>query len=316
VLLERDLKPLDILTRKSFENALTMVMAVGGSTNAVLHLLAIAKAANVALSLADFQQASDRVPLLADLKPSGKYVQEDLHGVGGTPAVMKYLLERGYLHGDCMTVTGRTLEQNLSDAQPLTRGQQIIQTVETPILPRGHIRILTGNLAPQGSVAKITGKEGERFTGTAKVFDSEEAMLAGLEKGEIGKGHVIVIRYEGPKGGPGMPEMLTPTSAIMGAGLGADVALLTDGRFSGGSHGFIIGHITPEAQEGGPIALVRDGDRIVIDAVACEIRVDITEKELTTRRAAWTAPPLKATTGVLSKYVRLVKPASEGCVTD
>src|SRR5688572_3139360 len=234
VLLERDLKPLDILTRQSFENALTMIMAVGGSTNAVLHLLAIAKAARVPLALTDFQRASDRVPLLADLKPSGKYVQEDLHGVGGTPAVMKYLLGRGYLHGDCMTVTGKTLEEKLADAAPLARGQQIIQPLDTPILPRGHIRILTGNLAPDGTVAKIPGTEGERFAGIAKVYDSEEAMLAGLEKGEISKGHVIVIRYEGPKGGPGMPEMLTPTSAIMGAGLGADVALMTDGRFSGG----------------------------------------------------------------------------------
>ena len=230
VLLERDLKPLDILSRRSFENALTMVMAVGGSTNAVLHLLAIAKAARISLSLDDFQKASERVPLLADLKPSGKYVQEDLHGVGGTPAVMKYLLERGFLHGDCLTVTGRTLEQNLAEATPLTSGQQIIQPLEAPILPRGHIRILTGNLAPRGAVAKITGKEGERFEGVAKVYDSEEDMLAGLERGEIHRGQVIVIRYEGPKGGPGMPEMLTPTSAIMGAGLGADVALLTDGR--------------------------------------------------------------------------------------
>ena len=316
VLLERDLKPLDILSRKSFENALTMVMAVGGSTNAVLHLLAIAKAARVSLSLDDFQKASDRVPLLADLKPSGKYVQEDLHGVGGTPAVMKYLLERGFLHGDCMTVTGRTLEQNLADAAPLTSGQQIIQPLEAPVLPRGHIRILTGNLAPDGAVAKITGKEGERFEGVAQVYDSEEEMLAGLEKGEIRKGQVIVIRYEGPKGGPGMPEMLTPTSAIMGAGLGADVALLTDGRFSGGSHGFIIGHITPEAQDGGPIALVRDGDRIVIDSLTCELRVELSDSELARRRAAWTEPPAKATSGVLSKYVRLVKSASEGCVTD
>ena len=316
LLLERDLKPLDILTRRSFENALTMVMAVGGSTNAVLHLLAIAKAAGVPLALADFQRASDRVPLLADLKPSGKYVQEDLHGVGGTPAVMKYLLGRGYLHGDCMTVTGKTLEENLADAAPLKNGQQIIHTIDAPILPRGHIRILAGNLAPGGSVAKITGKEGERFTGTAKVYDSEEAMLAGLEKGEITKGHVIVIRYEGPKGGPGMPEMLTPTSAIMGAGLGADVALLTDGRFSGGSHGFIIGHITPEAQDGGPIALVRDGDRIVIDSVACELRLDVGDADLAARRQAWQAPAAKAMTGVLSKYVRLVKSASEGCVTD
>jgi dihydroxy-acid dehydratase len=316
LLLERDLKPRDILTRKSFENAITMVMAVGGSTNAVLHLLAIAKAAGVRLELADFQAGSDRVPLLADLKPSGTYVQEDLHGVGGTPAIMKYLLERGYLHGDCMTVTGKTLAENLSEAKPLATGQQIIHTVENPVLPRGHIRILEGNLAPQGSVAKITGKEGERFTGTARVFDSEEAMLAGLERGEITKGHVVVIRYEGPKGGPGMPEMLTPTSAIMGAGLGKDVALLTDGRFSGGSHGFIIGHITPEAQEGGPIALVRDGDTITIDATACSLTVDISDAELAARRKGWKEPAPRAATGVLAKYVRLVKSASEGCVTD
>jgi len=315
-LLERDLKPLDILTRNSFENALTMVMAVGGSTNAVLHLIAIAKAARIPLELDDFQRASDRVPLLADLKPSGKYVQEDLHAVGGTPAVMKYLLERGYLHGDCLTVTGKTLEANLADARPLQSGQQIIQSIESPVLARGHIRILTGNLAPGGSVAKITGKEGERFTGTAKVYDSEEAMLAGLERGEITKGQVVVIRYEGPKGGPGMPEMLTPTSAIMGAGLGADVALLTDGRFSGGSHGFIIGHITHEAQDSGPIALVRDGDPISVDAVACTLSVDLSDADLEARRRAWTPPPPAATTGVLGKYVRLVRSASEGCVTD
>jgi dihydroxy-acid dehydratase len=315
-LLEKDLKPRDILTRRAFENALTMIMAVGGSTNAVLHLIAIARAAGVPLELADFQRASDRVPLLADLKPSGKYVQEDLHGVGGTPAVMRYLLERGYLHGDVMTVTGKTLEENLDGLPALKSGQEIIQSIENPVLPRGHIRILSGNLAPAGSVAKITGKEGERFAGTAKVYDSEEAMLAGLEKGEIAKGHVVVIRYEGPKGGPGMPEMLTPTSAIMGAGLGADVALLTDGRFSGGSHGFIIGHITPEAQEGGPIGLVRDGDRIVIDAVSCELKVEVSDAELTQRRAAWKTPAPKATSGVLGKYVRLVRPASEGCVTD
>jgi dihydroxy-acid dehydratase len=239
LLLEKDLKPLDILTRKSFENALVLIMAVGGSTNAVLHLLAIAAAARVPLSLDDFQRASDRVPLLADLKPSGQYVQEDLHAVGGTPAVMKYLLERGYLHGDCMTVTGKTLEENLASAAPLSPGQRVIQSIEHPVLPRGHIRILRGNLAPDGAVAKITGKEGERFTGPAKVYDSEEAMLSGLERQEIERGSVVVIRYEGPKGGPGMPEMLTPTSAIMGAGLGKDVAMLTDGRFSGGSHGFI-----------------------------------------------------------------------------
>ena len=315
-LLEKDLKPRDILTRNAFENALTMVMAVGGSTNAVLHLMAIARAAHVALSLEDFQKASDRVPLLADLKPSGKYVQEDLHSVGGTPAVMKYLLERGYLNGDCMTVTGKTLGENIADLPPLSAGQQVIQPVESPVLSRGHIRILRGNLAPEGSVAKITGKEGERFDGTAKVFDSEEAMLAGLEKGEIGKGHVVVIRYEGPKGGPGMPEMLTPTSAIMGAGLGADVALLTDGRFSGGSHGFIIGHITPEAQDGGPIALVRDGDRITVDGASCELHLDVDEAELGRRRTSWTQPAPKVTGGVLGKYIRLVRSASEGCVTD
>ena len=316
LLLERDLKPRDILTSKAFENAMTMIMAVGGSTNAVLHLLAIAKAAGVKLELADFQRVSDRVPLLADLKPSGRYVQEDLHAVGGTPAVMKYLLERGYLHGDCMTVTGRTLAENLESAAHLKPGQEIIHTLEKPVFARGHIRILHGNLAPQGSVAKITGKEGELFSGIAKVFDSEEAMLAGLENQQIGKGDVVVIRYEGPKGGPGMPEMLTPTSAIMGAGLGADVALLTDGRFSGGSHGFIIGHITPEAQEGGPIALVQNGDRITIDAAACRLSVDVSDDELARRRKAWTAPPPKATTGVLAKYVRLVRSASEGCVTD
>jgi dihydroxy-acid dehydratase len=315
-LLERDLKPLDIVTKKSFENALVMVMAVGGSTNAVLHLIAMAKAANIPLSLDDFQRASDRVPLLADLKPSGTYAQEDLHTAGGTPALMRYLLERGFLHGDCMTVTGKTLAENVADVPPLKQGQQVIHPIEKPVFPRGHLRILKGNLAPEGAVAKITGKEGERFSGPARVFDSEEAMLAGLERGEIAKGSVVVIRYEGPKGGPGMPEMLTPTSAIMGAGLGKDVALLTDGRFSGGSHGFIIGHITPEAQEGGPIGLVRDGDQITIDAVACALRVEVSDEELARRRAAWTAPAPKATSGVLGKYVRLVRPASQGCVTD
>jgi dihydroxy-acid dehydratase len=316
LLLERDLKPRDILTPKAFDNALAVVMAVGGSTNAVLHLIAIARAAAVPLSLDDFQRASDRVPLLADLKPSGKYVQEDLHAVGGTPAVMKYLLERGFLHGDCMTVTGSTIEENLAALPALAPGQQIIQPVDAPVLPRGHIRILRGNLAPQGAVAKITGKEGERFSGVAQVYDCEEDMLAGLERGEIVKGTVVIIRYEGPKGGPGMPEMLTPTSAIMGAGLGPHVAMLTDGRFSGGSHGFIIGHITPEAQEGGPIALVRTGDRITIDAAACSLHVDLSEQELAARRAAWTPPPAKVTHGVLAKYVRLVRSASEGCVTD
>jgi dihydroxy-acid dehydratase len=315
-LLERDLKPRDIVTRESLENALTMVMALGGSTNAVLHLIAIARAAHVPLALEDFQRVSDRVPLLADLKPSGRYVQEDLHKVGGTPAVMKYLLERGFLHGDCVTVTGDTLARNLADAAPLAPGQQVIHPVEQPVFPRGHLRILRGNLAPDGAVAKITGKEGERFAGPARVYDSEEAMLAGLERGEIAKGSVVVIRYEGPKGGPGMPEMLTPTSAIMGAGLGNDIAMITDGRFSGGSHGFIIGHITPEAQDGGPIALVRDGDPIIIDASTCALRVELSDEELAARRTAWKAPAPKATSGVLGKYVRLVRSASEGCVTD
>ena len=315
-LLEKDLKPRDIVTRKSFENALVLVMAVGGSTNAVLHLIAMAKAANIALTLEDFQRASDRVPLLADLKPSGTYVQEDLHEAGGTPALMRYLLEKGYLHGDCMTVTGKTVAENVKDVTPLKAGQQVIQPVEKPVFPRGHLRILRGNLAPDGAVAKITGKEGERFSGPAKVFESEEDMLHGLEKGQIEKGSVVVIRYEGPKGGPGMPEMLTPTSAIMGAGLGKDVALLTDGRFSGGSHGFIIGHITPEAVDGGPIGLVRDGDHITIDAAKCEIHLDVSDAELAQRRQSWKAPAPKATRGVLSKYIRLVKPASEGCVTD
>jgi len=315
-LLERDLKPRDIVTSESLENALTMVMALGGSTNAVLHLIAIARAAHVPLALEDFQRVSDRVPLLADLKPSGRYVQEDLHNVGGTPAVMKYLLERGFLHGDCMTVTGDTLARNLADAAPLAPGQQVIRSIEQPVFPRGHLRILRGNLAPDGAVAKITGKEGERFAGPARVYDSEEAMLAGLERGEIAKGSVVVIRYEGPKGGPGMPEMLTPTSAIMGAGLGNDIAMITDGRFSGGSHGFIIGHITPEAQDGGPIALVRDGDHIVIDAATCALRVDLSDQELTARRTAWRPPAPRATSGVLAKYVRLVRSASDGCVTD
>jgi dihydroxy-acid dehydratase len=315
-LLERDLKPRDIVTRESLENALTMVMALGGSTNAVLHLIAIARAAQVPLALDDFQRVSDRVPLLADLKPSGRYVQEDLHKAGGTPAVMRYLLERGFLHGDCMTVTGETLARNLADAAPLASGQQVIHPIEQPVLPRGHLRILRGNLAPDGAVAKITGKEGERFAGAARVYDSEEAMLAGLERGEIAKGSVVVIRYEGPKGGPGMPEMLTPTSAIMGAGLGNDIAMITDGRFSGGSHGFIIGHITPEAQDGGPIALVRDGDRIIIDASKCELHVELSEQELAARRTAWKPPAPRVTNGVLGKYVRLVRSASEGCVTD
>jgi dihydroxy-acid dehydratase len=316
LLLERDVKPLDILTPAAFENAMVMIMAVGGSTNAVLHLLAIARTAGVKLALDDFQRVSDRVPLLGDLRPSGRFVQEDLHAVGGTPALMKYLLEQGFLNGDCMTCTGQTLRENLAAVPGLSPGQEVIRPIDNPVLSRGHIQILYGNLAAQGAVAKITGKEGMRFTGVARAYDSEEAMLAGFERGEIGKGTVVVIRYEGPKGGPGMPEMLTPTSAIMGAGLGRDVALITDGRFSGASHGFIVGHVTPEAQEGGAIGLVRDGDRITIDARTRELTLEVDEGELAARRASWSAPPPKATAGVLAKYVRLVRPASEGCVTD
>jgi dihydroxy-acid dehydratase len=316
LLLERNITPRDIMTRAAFENAMVVVMVLGGSTNAVLHLIAMAKAADVALTLDDFQITSDRVPFLADLKPGGRYLEEDLHKVGGTPSVMKYLLERDLLDGSCLTCTGKTLAENLSSTQVLTSGQDVIHPVEKPIKPTGHIQILYGTLSPTGAVAKITGKEGERFDGLAAVYDSEEDMLHGLECNEIGAGTVVVIRYEGPKGGPGMPEMLTPTSAIMGAGLGGSVALITDGRFSGGSHGFIVGHITPEAQEGGPIALVRSGDRIVIDVRTRRMDLIVPEDELATRRAAWTMPPYKATRGVLAKYIRLVKTASEGCVTD
>ncbi|MEZ4645497.1 MAG: dihydroxy-acid dehydratase [Chloroflexota bacterium] len=316
LLLEQDIKPSDIMTRAAFENAMVVVMALGGSTNAVLHLIAMAKTGGIALTIEDFQAVSDRVPFLADLKPSGRFVMEDLHKVGGTPAVMKYLLDNGYLHGDCLTVTGKTVAENLADVPNLAAGQEIIQPLDKPIKSTGHIQILRGNLAPEGAVAKITGKEGLTFNGTARVYDSEEAMLAGLEAGEIQKGDVIVIRYEGPKGGPGMPEMLTPTSAIMGAGLGKDVALLTDGRFSGGSHGFIVGHICPEAQEGGPIALIRNGDQITIDAQKRTLDVALSDAELAQRRAAWTMPPYKATRGTLYKYIKNVQSASEGCVTD
>ncbi len=315
-LLEADIKPRDIMTRAAFENAMVVVMALGGSTNAVLHLIAMARAVDVPLTLDDFQRVSDRVPFIADLKPSGRYVMEDLHRVGGTPAVMKYLLEAGLLEGDCLTVTGRTLAENLSELPGLAEGQTVIRPLEDPIKPCGHIQILKGNLAPGGAVAKITGKEGERFAGPARVFDSEEAMLVALEQGRIARGDVVVIRYEGPKGGPGMPEMLTPTSAIMGAGLGGDVALITDGRFSGGSHGFIIGHVVPEAQEGGPIALIEDGDRITIDARANTLEVALDETELARRRADWRMPPYKATRGTLYKYIKTVKDASQGCVTD
>jgi len=315
-LLDNDIKPRDIMTRKAFENAMVVVMALGGSTNAVLHLIAMARAVGVELAIEDFQAVSDRVPFIADLKPSGKYVMEDLHDVGGTPAVMKYLLDAGLIDGDCLTVTGRTVRENLEPLPGLTAGQDVIWPLDKPIKRSGHIQILRGNLAPGGAVAKITGKEGDKFSGPARCFDSEEDMLKALEQGGIAKGDVVIIRYEGPKGGPGMPEMLTPTSAIMGAGLGSDVALITDGRFSGGSHGFIIGHVVPEAQEGGPIALVQDGDIVVIDAARNLIEVEVGEDELARRREAWRMPPFKVDAGTLYKYIRLVKDASQGCVTD
>jgi dihydroxy-acid dehydratase len=315
-LLELDLKPRDIMTREAFENAMVVVTALGGSTNAVLHLIAMARSVNLDLTIDDFQRVSDRTPLLADFKPSGQYVMEDLHRVGGVPAVVKLLLAEGLLNGECVTVTGKTLRENVQDLPGLQADQKIVRSISDPIKPTGHIQILRGNLAPEGAVAKITGKEGLTFTGPAKVFDSEEDILHGLERNEIAKGDVIVIRYEGPKGGPGMPEMLTPTSAIMGAGLGKDVALITDGRFSGGSHGFIVGHVTPEAQEGGPIALLRNGDRITIDATRNLLSVNLSEAELDARRKEWRMPAYKAARGTLAKYIRLVNSASMGCVTD
>lgn len=315
-LLELDLKPRDILTRASFENAITVVMALGGSTNAVLHLLAMAKSVHVPLELADFQHISDRVPFLADLKPSGAFVMEDLHRVGGTPAVLKLLLEHGLLQGDCMTVTGRTLAENLADLPGLPVDQKVVCSFDNPIKATGHLQILYGNLTPQGAVAKITGKEGLSFSGPAKVYDSEEDTLAALERREIIKGDVVVIRYEGPKGGPGMSEMLTITAAIMGAGLGKDVALITDGRFSGGTHGFVVGHVTPEAQDGGLIALLKNGDRITIDTQSKQMTAHLDDAEIAQRRALWQAPPYKATQGTLFKYIKNVSTASEGCVTD
>jgi len=315
-LLERDIKPRDIMTRQAFENAMVIVMALGGSTNAVLHLIAMARAVDVPLTIDDFQKVSNRVPFLADLKPSGKYVMEDLHNVGGIPAVMKYLLEKGLIDGSCLTVTGKTIAENLKDLPGLKAGQDVFLPIEKPIKASGHIQILKGNLAPGGAVAKITGKEGLRFVGPARVYDSEEDMLHALERKEIKKGDVVVIRYEGPKGGPGMPEMLTPTSAIMGAGLGKDVALMTDGRFSGGSHGFIIGHVVPEAQEGGPLALIKDGDVITIDADRNELSVAVSDAEMGKRKAVWKMPPYKVMRGTLYKYIKNVKNASEGCVTD
>ena len=315
-LLERDIKPRDIMTRKAFENAMVVIMALGGSTNAVLHLIAMARSVGVPLEPSDFQAVSSRIPYLADLKPSGKFVQEDLHSIGGTSGLMKYLLDKGLLEGDCLTVTGKTLAENLAGSKGLAEDQKIIQPIENPIKPTGHITILTGNLAPGTAVAKITGKEGSRFSGPARVFDSEEDMLAALESGGIHRGDVVIIRYEGPKGGPGMPEMLTPTSALMGAGLGADVALITDGRFSGGSHGFIVGHVVPEAFDGGPIALVQDGDVITMDAEKATIDIDLSEAELAERKSRWEQPAPKCDRGILAKYIRCVAPASQGCVTD
>ncbi|KAJ2827294.1 hypothetical protein IWW50_001960 [Coemansia erecta] len=315
-MLELNICPKDIMTRAAFENAITVAIAMGGSTNVVLHLIAISRAAGVNLTLDDFQAISDRTPFLADMKPSGKYVMEDLLPIGGTPAILKFLLAEGLLDGSTMTVTGKTLAENLSALPGLREGQEIIFPRSAPIKATGHLQTLYGNVAPEGSVAKITGKEGLQFSGTAKVYDSEDAMLSALERGEIGKGHVVVIRYVGPRGGPGMPEMLTPSSAIMGAGLGQHVALLTDGRFSGGSHGFIIGHITPEAQSGGPLGLLKDGDRITIDAESRRIDADISDAEMAQRRKDWVAPPLKASNGTLYKYIKNVKSASYGCVTD
>lgn len=313
-LLEHDIKPLDILTKPAFENAITLVMALGGSTNAVLHLLAIAKTAGVPLTLEDFQRISDRTPYLADLKPSGRFVMADLHKVGGTPAVMKHLLAAGLLQGDCLTITGKTLAENVADLPGLSKGQGLIRPVAEPIKPNGHIQILTGNLAPEGAVGKITGKEGTYFKGRANVFDSEQAMMDAFKDGNIHKGDVVVIRYVGPKGGPGMPEMLQPTAAIMGAGLGQDVALITDGRFSGGSHGFILGHVTPEAAIGGPIALVKTGDTIEIDAEKRTLSLLCDADELAQRQAQWQNQATPAT-GYLSKYAKLVQTASQGCAT-
>ena len=315
-LLELDLKPRDIMTREAFENAIRVIILLGGSTNAVIHMIAMAKAVGVSLNINDFQYFSDHTPFLADLKPSGKYVMEDLHQAGGIPAVMKYMLDQGLLHGDCITVTGKTIAANLSDVKGLSAGQKIIKAIDQPIKATGHLQILYGNLAREGAVAKITGKEGLHFRGQARVFEDEPSANDAIANDEIKSGEVIVIRYSGPKGAPGMPEMLKPTSAIMGAGLGKEVALITDGRFSGGTHGFVVGHITPEAAQGGAIALINDGDWIVIDAENNKLELEIDPKELAERRANWQAPPPAATTGTLAKYIRTVSSASEGCVTD
>lgn len=317
LLLEKDIKPKDIMTRKAFENAITVVMVLGGSTNAVLHLIAVAKSVGVDLTIDDFQRISDKVPMLADFKPSGKYMMADLHQYGGVPAVMKYLLSKGLIHGDCLTVTGKTIAENLKDAPDLDfEKQDILMPLEKPLKVTGHLQILYGNLAEKGSVAKITGKEGERFEGTARVFEGEAHLIEGLQSGRVHAGDVVVIRGIGPKGAPGMPEMLKPTGAIIGAGLGKSVALITDGRFSGGTHGFVVGHITPEAQDGGLIGLVEDNDIIEIDAINNTLTLKVSEEEIAKRKAAWKRPALKATNGVLYKYARSVKTASEGCVTD
>lgn len=316
VLMEEDIKPRDIINRTSLENSITMIIALGGSTNAVMHMLAIAHAAGVPFSIDDFQEVSSRTPFIADLKPSGKYVMEDLYNAGGVPAVQKLLLKEGLLDGSCLTVTGKTLEENVADLPGLLQEQKVIHPVSDPIKPTGHLQILYGNLAEEGSVAKITGKEGTKFTGTAKVYNSEEESLVGIQNGEVEKGDVVIIRYEGPKGGPGMREMLSITAAIMGAGLGNEVALITDGRFSGGTHGFVIGHVTPEAQTGGLIGLVENGDKITIDADDRSIDVDLTDEEIDKRRKNWTAPTPTFTTGVLRKYAKTVSTASLGCVTD
>ncbi len=316
ILLEKDIKPLDIITKDSLENAVAMIIALGGSTNAVLHMLAMAQAAEVDFTIDDFQAVSDRTPFLADLKPSGKYVMEDLYNVGGVPAVQKLLLEHGYLNGGCITVTGKTLAENVEELPGLLEEQKVIHPVSDPVKKTGHLQILYGNLSPEGSVAKITGKEGTQFSGPAKVFESEEDALQGIQGGKVKEGDVVVIRYEGPKGGPGMREMLSITAAIMGAGLGKDVALITDGRFSGGTHGFVIGHVTPEAQLGGAIGLLKDGDVITIDADERLLQVELTDEELENRRKNWTAPELKVKSGSLYKYAKLVSTASEGCVTD
>ena len=315
-LLQKDIKPHDIMTRAAFDNAITIVIALGGSTNAVLHLMAIAKSVNIQLTIDDFQAISDRTPYLADLKPSGKHVMEDLHLVGGVPAVQKLLLKEGFLDGSCMTVTGKSLAENIEPLRDLMEGQQIIFSPSKPIKQTGHLQILYGNLAKEGAVAKITGKEGTRFSGPAKVFDSEEECLKAVEDGKVVAGDVVIIRYEGPKGGPGMSEMLAVTAAIMGAGLGKSVALITDGRFSGGTHGFVVGHVTPEAQSGGVIAIIENGDEIIIDADSNQLTVDLPDEVIEKRLSQWKTPPLKANKGVLHKYIKSVSSASQGCVTD